>query len=96
MPPCPYFGKPSTAQLILREPAEPNQCALIRERVAPCYLAADGLPADLDKCKFKGTGREIEMQALGCPDCQAARVEAYSDATTPGFFFTFCPRHKPA
>jgi len=28
-----------------------------------------------------------------CPDCDAARMHAYSDATTAGFFFTKCIRH---
>ncbi len=31
-----------------------------------------------------------------CPDCQAAKRHAYSDATTPGFFFTQCDKHRAA
>lgn len=30
-----------------------------------------------------------------CPDCKAAREHGYSDATTPGFFYTECPIHSP-
>lgn len=29
-----------------------------------------------------------------CPDCQEAKRHAYSDATTPGFFYTECERHR--
>jgi hypothetical protein len=29
-----------------------------------------------------------------CPDCVAARKHAYSDATTPGFFYTACDKHR--
>lgn len=33
-------------------------------------------------------------RADGCPDCAKARAHAYSDATTPGFFFTECEKHR--
>lgn len=29
-----------------------------------------------------------------CPDCQRAARHAYSDATTPGFFYDKCERHR--
>jgi hypothetical protein len=31
-----------------------------------------------------------------CSDCDAAARHAYSDATTPGFFFSTCARHRHA
>lgn len=37
-----------------------------------------------------------EVAEKDCPDCQAAKRHAYSDATTPGFFFTQCDRHRTA
>lgn len=30
-----------------------------------------------------------------CPDCVEAKKLAYSDATTPGFFKPYCPKHAP-
>ena len=60
--PCPYFGRSGSAQLKVLIPTNGNQCALILERHAPCYLATDGHPAELQDCKFLGTGREIEMK----------------------------------
>ena len=36
------------------------------------------------------TAKEI----ANCPDCQAAKKHAYSDATTPGFFYTECDKHR--
>jgi hypothetical protein len=30
-----------------------------------------------------------------CEDCRAAKKHAYSDATTPGFFYPFCMKHCP-
>ncbi len=30
-----------------------------------------------------------------CEDCQKAKKHAYSDATTPGFFYPFCMKHCP-
>lgn len=29
-----------------------------------------------------------------CPDCDAAKKHAYSDATIPGFFFATCEKHR--
>jgi hypothetical protein len=31
-----------------------------------------------------------------CPECRAAKRHAYSDATTPGFFYTTCEAHRKA
>jgi hypothetical protein len=42
---------------------------------------------------FRGTGTGWGEE-LNCPDCQAAKRHAYSDATTPGFFFTECSKHR--
>lgn len=30
-----------------------------------------------------------------CPDCDAAKEHAGSDATTPGFFRPYCEKHDP-
>ena len=35
----------------------------------------------------------MEQTAI-CADCRAARRHAYSDATTPGFFYTECDLHR--
>jgi hypothetical protein len=35
-----------------------------------------------------------EAAAEPCADCDAAKRHAYSDATTPGFFFTECEKHR--
>ena len=32
--------------------------------------------------------------AANCPDCREAKAHAYSDATTPGFFYTECEKHR--
>jgi len=31
-----------------------------------------------------------------CPDCDKAKRHAYSDAATPGFFYTECEKHRKA
>ena len=36
----------------------------------------------------------LAAEILNCPDCQAAKKHAYSDSTTPGFFYTECERHR--
>ncbi|HEX5426530.1 MAG TPA: hypothetical protein VFW94_23485 [Candidatus Acidoferrales bacterium] len=36
----------------------------------------------------------LQDEIANCPDCQAAKRHAYSDATTPGFFYTECDRHR--
>jgi len=33
-------------------------------------------------------------EQAGCPDCDEAAKHAYSDATTPGFFYSKCERHR--
>ena len=39
--------------------------------------------------------KELRMDAESdCLDCQAAKAHAYSDKTTPGFFYTECERHR--
>ena len=38
--------------------------------------------------------REHTTERANCPDCQAAAAHAYSDATTPGFFYTECEKHR--
>jgi hypothetical protein len=94
---CPYYGRHATANLKLLIDSHGNQCALIVERFAPCYLAVDGQAPELEACKFHGTGRELEirMYTQPCPDCDAAKRHAWSDATTPGFFRPFCLKHDP-
>lgn len=42
--------------------------------------------------KYRRTQNEIA--ARECPDCQAAKRHAYSDGTTPGFFYTECDKHR--
>lgn len=59
--PCRYFGHGSSTAFRVLMPTHGNQCALIRERFAPCYMAMDGHAPNLEECKMKGTGREIEM-----------------------------------
>jgi len=44
---------------------------------------------------FRGVGDGWGGE-LTCEDCKQAKVHAYSDATTPGFFHTECPRHRGA
>lgn len=29
-----------------------------------------------------------------CPDCRKATAHAYSDSTTPGFYYTKCEKHR--
>ncbi|MDE2105473.1 MAG: hypothetical protein KGL39_50060 [Patescibacteria group bacterium] len=36
----------------------------------------------------------VSDEIANCPDCIAAKKHAYSDATTPGFFYTECERHR--
>jgi len=36
----------------------------------------------------------LAAEILNCPDCQAAKRHAYSDATTPWFFYTECEKHR--
>lgn len=33
-------------------------------------------------------------QLVRCPDCDEAAKHAYSDATTPGFFYSKCAKHR--
>lgn len=35
-----------------------------------------------------------EAERANCPDCIATKKHAYSDATTPGFFYTECEKHR--
>jgi hypothetical protein len=37
---------------------------------------------------------DLAAQIAACPDCIAAKKHAYSDATTPGFFYTECEKHR--
>jgi hypothetical protein len=41
-------------------------------------------------------GIEIGMRiaAMNCPECARCATHSYSDATTPGFFFDKCERHR--
>jgi hypothetical protein len=43
-----------------------------------------------------GSGRVLAQSHIehGCDDCRAAKMHAYSDATTPGFFYTACSKHR--
>lgn len=36
----------------------------------------------------------LAVEIADCADCQAAKKHAYSDATTPGFFYTECTKHR--
>ena len=38
--------------------------------------------------------RSIDLAALDCEDCKECARHAYSDATTPGFFFDKCEKHR--
>ena len=58
---CPYYGKHASKELRVLSETHGNQCALITTRHAPCYLETDQQSPDLDACKFKGTGIEIEI-----------------------------------
>lgn len=37
-----------------------------------------------------------DLEIADCPDCRKAAAHAYSDATTPGFFYTECEKHRQA
>ena len=39
---------------------------------------------------------EVQQAPATCPDCDKAASHAYSDATTPGFFFNKCAKHREA
>ena len=36
-----------------------------------------------------------ELGTQRCPDCDKAARHAHSDATTPGFFYPTCEKHRP-
>ena len=38
--------------------------------------------------------QQRELEIANCPDCQECKRHAYSDATTPGFFYTECEKHR--
>jgi len=38
----------------------------------------------------------LSIERATCPDCEQARRQAYSDATTPGFFHDTCLKHRAA
>jgi hypothetical protein len=44
--------------------------------------------------KEQGWSHPDLAAAQSCPDCIEAKKHAYSDATTAGFFFTECPKHR--
>lgn len=39
-------------------------------------------------------GADPAFNPYDCPDCRAAMKHAYSDATTPGFFYDRCEKHR--
>jgi hypothetical protein len=43
--------------------------------------------------EFPESAKE-ESQRERCADCDACARHAYSDATTPGFFFDKCEKHR--
>jgi hypothetical protein len=56
------------------------------------------LEADLAQLQTaEATIRELaaEIRSL-CPDCRACARHAHSDATTPGFFYDQCAKHRAA
>ena len=62
---------------------------------------ADGYWPDLkpvlekiDAVLAKVRDGERQVEIANCSDCQACARHAYSDATTPGFFYTECEKHR--
>lgn len=54
-----------------------------KEGLACCEACVYGVGKHDDFC----------VVVLNCEACQEAKRHAYSDATTPGFFYTRCEKH---
>lgn len=59
-----------------------NQCTL-------CYTFRTMGHAALARAQ-----QPLQVSEADCLDCQAAKRHAYSDATTPGFFYAQCDKHR--
>jgi hypothetical protein len=53
-------------------------------------------PQIIEALECAATMRHQHNRALSepCPDCMAAAKHAYSNATTPGFFYPRCEKHR--
>ena len=58
---CPFYGKHSFALMRVLVNSRGNQCALVTDAFAPCYLEIEGRAPDLEKCKYHGTPKAIEF-----------------------------------
>ena len=59
------------------------------------FLNPDGSPINaFEGCDSDPTIPCPDCNPYGCPDCREAMKHAYSDKTTPGFFYDRCEKHR--
>lgn len=73
----------------------------VTQQAATISTLIEGLQDQIKYCS-NGSTHISAMKALAsipkerCLDCEACAKHAYSDATTPGFFYDKCEKHRSA
>ena len=72
---------------------EVRRCNDCSERWGLCALHQEKYGVNF-RCERLSPEEILKREIANCPACQACRRHAYSDATTPGFFYTECEKHR--